>query len=258
MRRLLTAATILCLLSFGFVWAQDPEGELDYFYIVCGVNGYPGSGTVEICFKLRFHTDNTGDNKIEGFSAPVIITGNNIVSVDTTLAKAFTGTAVEDWNILAVFKPDDPDPTVPPFHMAYSALALQPGITGDSVFCNICVSINDTGTICIDTMSTEFANPYFYPGGAGNPYTPGWAGPFCCQVVLCQERAGDANNDGMLSVADVIYNVNHVFKGGPAPSLFCQGDLNADNRIDLTDLVYEVTYLFKGGLPPKKSGLCCL
>jgi len=260
MKRLLTAVTILCLLSFGFVWAQDPEGELDYFYIVCGVNGYPGSGVSEVCFKLRFYSDNyVYDNTLNVLSAPIIITGSNIVAVDTTFAKAWAGSAVSDFGIITgPYKPENSDPTVPPFHMVYSAVSISSNtVTGDSLFVNVCLTVNDTGTICIDTMSTETVSPHFQTPG-NSYYLAGWAGPFCCQVVLCQERAGDANNDGMLSVADIIYNVNHVFKGGPAPSIFCQGNVNADSKINLTDIIYEVTYLFKGGPAPLDSDLCCL
>jgi len=68
-----------------------------------------------------------------------------------------------------------------------------------------------------------------------------------CPVVL----TGDVNVDGVLTSADIIYMVNHVFKGGPAP-LPCSaaGDVNCDGSLTSADIIYLVNHVFKGGPPP--------
>ncbi len=255
--KLILTTVFLSFLFYNFVLAQDPEGQPDYMYIVCGVNGYPGSGTAEVCFQLRFHSDNTGSNEIIAMAAPLIITGKNLVSVDTTLFKAFANSTVNDWDRKDVLKFDNQDPTVAPFHMLYAALSFGNGITGDGLLANICLTVNDTGTICIDTMAIETVNrPEF--GTLLVLYFAGWSGPFCCQVLLCEAKAGDANSDGMLNLSDIIYNAYYILKGGRAPSRLCQGDCNANGKINFSDVIYLVNRLFKKGPPPIKSGLCCL
>jgi hypothetical protein len=57
---------------------------------------------------------------------------------------------------------------------------------------------------------------------------------------------GDCNSDGLVDLADVIFILNYLFKGGPNPDPFWAGDANSDSTVDLADAVY----LFRLGPPP--------
>jgi hypothetical protein len=61
---------------------------------------------------------------------------------------------------------------------------------------------------------------------------------------------GDANRDGVINSADIVYLINYLFKGGPAPQPWEAGDVNCDDVINSADVVYLINYLFKGGPPP--------
>jgi len=61
---------------------------------------------------------------------------------------------------------------------------------------------------------------------------------------------GDANGDGIVNVGDVVYLIDYLFRGGPAPSFLVTGDVTCDGMINVGDVVYLITYLFKGGDPP--------
>lgn len=69
---------------------------------------------------------------------------------------------------------------------------------------------------------------------------------------------GDANRDGKKNVSDVIYLINYLFKGGPAPDPVNLGDVNfckenppvQPGQPTVADVIYLVNYLFKGGKPP--------
>jgi hypothetical protein len=66
---------------------------------------------------------------------------------------------------------------------------------------------------------------------------------------------GDVNNDGVIDLGDIVYLINYLFKGGPAPiQELCVGDCNHDDVVDLGDVVYLINYLFRGG--PAPSGCC--
>jgi hypothetical protein len=61
---------------------------------------------------------------------------------------------------------------------------------------------------------------------------------------------GDANGDGSIIVADVVFLIAYLFKGGPAPVHFGAGDANCDGQITIADVVYLINYLFKSGPQP--------
>jgi PKD repeat protein len=61
---------------------------------------------------------------------------------------------------------------------------------------------------------------------------------------------GDANGDGMITAADIVYLINYLFIGGPAPQPLAAGDANCDGVVSVSDVVYLINYLFIGGPPP--------
>jgi len=71
--------------------------------------------------------------------------------------------------------------------------------------------------------------------------------------VLHQEGfyRGDINKDGWLTVGDVVYMINYLFKGGPAPKEFeSQADVNCDDVASVSDVVLMMGFLFKFGSAP--------
>ncbi len=69
-------------------------------------------------------------------------------------------------------------------------------------------------------------------------------------VPAASFRHGDDNCDGAISVSDVVYEINYLFKGGPPPCPYEVGDMNCDLNKSVSDVVYLINYLFKGGPPP--------
>jgi hypothetical protein len=65
-------------------------------------------------------------------------------------------------------------------------------------------------------------------------------------TALC----GDANQDGVINSADVVYLINYLFKNGETPDPLWIGDCNCDEIVNSADVVYLINYLFKGGPPP--------
>ena len=81
-----------------------------------------------------------------------------------------------------------------------------------------------------------------------NAVTASWLATKCDSVRDASNLIGDANGDGKVSVSDVVYLINYLFKGGPPP--INPSDANYDGKVSVSDVVYLINYLFKGGPPP--------
>jgi len=68
------------------------------------------------------------------------------------------------------------------------------------------------------------------------------------KVIGC--RFGDANSSGVINVADIIYIVQFIFNGGPAPNPLCNADADCSGIVNINDVVKTVQYIFSGGPAP--------
>ena len=55
---------------------------------------------------------------------------------------------------------------------------------------------------------------------------------------------GDANSDGLVDIADLVFMVNWMFKGGPSAAVPSSLDVNGDCFVDVSDLVKMVDHMF--------------
>jgi hypothetical protein len=75
-------------------------------------------------------------------------------------------------------------------------------------------------------------------------------------LPLCGDINGDTYVDMTIDIADAVYLINYLFRGGPEPvPELCVGDVNADGIVNVGDVVYLISYLFRGGAPPQDT--CC-
>jgi hypothetical protein len=61
---------------------------------------------------------------------------------------------------------------------------------------------------------------------------------------------GDADGDWKRNAVDVVYLINYLYIGGPAPEHLEAGDVNCNGTINAADVVYLINYLYIGGPPP--------
>lgn len=71
------------------------------------------------------------------------------------------------------------------------------------------------------------------------------------ELTVLQSVPGDASNDSLVDVEDVVFLLNYLYKNGPEPCVMEAADPNADCVVDLGDLVYLLNFLFKGGPSPE-------
>ena len=69
----------------------------------------------------------------------------------------------------------------------------------------------------------------------------------------CIGTRGDINSDGypIMTVLDMTYLINFIFRGGPAPSCDAASDVNGDGESStLVDLTFIIDRIFRGGPAP--------
>ena len=61
---------------------------------------------------------------------------------------------------------------------------------------------------------------------------------------------GDPNASGQVDVADIVYLISYLFKGGNSPMPLESANVNCDGQLSVADVVYLINYLFKGSTMP--------
>jgi subtilisin family serine protease len=126
----------------------------------------------------------------------------------------------------------------------YRTTASNQLMPGEGAIAKIWFSATGSGTIAFDTI-TLVGYSYNFKNHYAGDYMPDFR-PF---TVIVGSR-GDANNDGTINVADAVFLINYIFKGGPAPDSEYLGDANGDGTINVGDAVYLIQYIFGSGPPP--------
>ncbi|MCK4857755.1 MAG: dockerin type I repeat-containing protein [candidate division Zixibacteria bacterium] len=71
-----------------------------------------------------------------------------------------------------------------------------------------------------------------------------------CLVTVFVQR-GDADNNGLINIADLTYIINYIFGGGSVPVPIVEaGDADCDTMVNISDAVALITYIFAGGPYP--------
>ncbi|MEM7235162.1 MAG: dockerin type I repeat-containing protein, partial [Planctomycetota bacterium] len=70
---------------------------------------------------------------------------------------------------------------------------------------------------------------------------------------------GDANDDSRVDLADAVWIVNDLFRGGPETTCRASADVDANGRVNLSDAIYVAHYRFLSGpRPPAPFPSCGL
>jgi hypothetical protein len=64
------------------------------------------------------------------------------------------------------------------------------------------------------------------------------------------EICGDANRNGDVDIDDIVFIVNYIFSGGPAPEPLHIANTNCMESVDIDDIIFLVNYVFQAGPDP--------
>lgn len=135
-----------------------------------------------------------------------------------------------------------------PPRVLYGAVTVEadPLPPGDGLFAIMVYTVEDTGTICLDTLFFPPSNILtFVTGLEPIGFTPQFVSKcFHLAAYLC----GDVDGNGIVDIVDVVYLTNYLLKSGPDPVF--KADVNCDDLVNMPDAVYLAYYLLKFGPTP--------
>ena len=108
-----------------------------------------------------------------------------------------------------------------------------------------------TPTLVIDETDGRYIIAY----NAGHDVTQKWKKrtylAIASRPTSCCLMRGDINHDSIgPDISDLVFLVDYMFTGGPAPECMDAADVDAGGGLDIADLVCLVDYMFTGGPAP--------
>ena len=235
---------------------QDPEdpGQPDTIWVECGSKAVHDTGGW-VAFTIYLKTDNqTVGTDLYGIILPVSLTSSNPAAaarIDTTVTLAFDQSVFNDsGTFLAV----DVDSVNLDSKAGYGAVKFSGTgpMNGTFIVAQIWLRLTDSSTIMIDTTTRENGQELILSTSLAVGYVPIWK-KATCSVCVHSSPPGDANcSGGVVTLGDIIYLVNYLFKQWPPPCCYSLGDGNCSGTITLGDVILLVNYIFnKGGPVPQ-------
>ncbi len=165
------------------------------------------------------------------------------------------------WVNFPPFEPDEPIP-------ANGAKGIEPEADlgwiggdpnlGDSVSYDVYIGTSNPPPLVVTKQSEIFYDigrlvyntTYYWQIVARDNHDTSRAGPVWSFTTKPEWIYGDCNRDEKITVSDVVFLINYLFKGGPTPDPLLAGDANCDEQVTVSDVVYLINYLFKSGPQP--------
>lgn len=280
----LILATGIMLLGLTLsAWTQCPEdphdsGVCDILYAVCcdSVKGGPAPWEIQVSLLVTHDIVDPFIDSIAGFTLPIGFVHNNPAAycslperknnsnlypnpIENSIFRHFGGMENRMMSLSEQGNGSEWDTRIyDAWNQAAPSvffLALYPTGSQDqrwwegsrTLLATMTFLVEDTMTICFDTTFFPVGR-YSFCRSDGVTYPPRDNMPHCVSIQLSEN--GDANGDGVITVADALYMLNYLFRQGPPPVSFEAGDANCDGDHGALDVVFLLNYLFKGGPPP--------
>ena len=123
---------------------------------------------------------------------------------------------------------------------------LAPG-RGDILKIHLSIDSLSLGGIGATIDTTSFLSNKLQLYTASTSYTPiVFAGSMSSKEII----RGDANYDAKISILDLTFLIDFIWRGGEGSVTVQSSDMNFDKKIDTKDITYLVDFIFRGGPAP--------
>jgi hypothetical protein len=258
---------------------EDPRPDSSQFTMAISDNEGSTNDVVDVTVSLNFDGDpaNPNDNEVQGWSygvcldpAKLSITDATSDGTDTATAK---GGAAPDFDVVSIYAGgvthavtvslEEPLVTIPAQNdwsdLVVSCEILM-DVQGDVAWLTPCnESLGDPVVRNVMSIEGQPVLLHAFEGTGDEVDDPviGCKDPASCNdpgAITAQLASlfipGSANGDSRLDIADGVYILNWLFRGGPPPPCEKAADANNDCAVDASDAVYVIEYQFLGGPAP--------
>lgn len=253
---------ILVVFLLAFVVSFYPLAKdtvcIDAVYFSCGSDSSANGDTLYIPYvgthDVRIFINFSNDSPIYCINVPLMdqcydpLSSAFIDTIKYPHDSFYVWSRIENWP-LKMFRVNYSTHQV---FLGASALLDPPVESGDGLFATMIYTVNDTGRICLDTLTWNYADLEFCIEDGYALCPTFFADTF---IIAARQLCGDINGNENVEVSDVVLFVNYLFKGGdppecpPFPYNSC-ADANGDGEVTIPDAVYLINYLFKSGPDP--------
>lgn len=123
---------------------------------------------------------------------------------------------------------------------------LAPG-RGDILKIHLSIDSLSLGGIGATIDTTSFLSNKLQLYTASTSYTPiVFAGSMSSKEII----RGDANYDAKISILDLTFLIDFIWRGGEGSVTVQSSDMNFDKKINTKDITYLVDFIFRGGPAP--------
>ena len=256
------ALTTVLLLSFapaygqtqGDVYLGDVEGLTNGSILV------ESSGVTNVTFNINYR--NNGSDPAKGISNGFEISGSDSsVTWEDLAAWQHPDFVFDPFNVHWWYPPFFHGIGTDTIGFATSGLFLEwvlpTGWDGPALVFSVAMADTASvgGTFCIDSSWFPSDGVWMWAyGSTVGSFAPTWDGPHCWPIIgsCCLGQRGNVDGDAgdQITISDLVYLVDYMFTGGPAPPCFEEADIDGSGVIDINDLVHLVDFMFTFGFPP--------
>ncbi len=111
---------------------------------------------------------------------------------------------------------------------------------------NVSLDVNN-GKLTVDAVPSDLGEGYDYRIVVIDPI--GLADSCDFQLKVVPYINGDANDNGQISISDVVFIINCIFSGSTC-TIKSSMDANCSDIVNISDVVYLINYIFAGGPSP--------
>ena len=208
------------------------------------------------------------DGGVQGWSLSALVTGGNITgaNLDGTAGADVSqgGLRSVGFEKTEVVDPDRNDGDTGAVSAVVLSFTMPITLDGTGTAGVLNIDVSTSAPVTDDTCQVVTVGWQDGLVGAGQPVAnvatvSGATADFCtCQsaeVTFCPIPVPvfircDPNNDGQSDIADAIFLVNSLFRGGPAAGCQASADCNGDSLYDVSDALYNIAHQFSGGPAP--------